>query len=148
MSKALSLVVVLAAACGGADTPAPQTGTTAKATGDDVHGVCVQAFQRQRECTDEYLPALVAARVRKDAPPGIAAEDAQLGRDALVARAREEWQADSTDAAIEETCTQLASTMPSEHQQQMLDHGRQCLATDTCSAFVDCVMPMVEGMLH
>jgi hypothetical protein len=149
VSKALSLVLVLvAAACGGAETPAETPQPQPVATTNDPHSVCVQAFQRQRECTDEFIPALVDARVRKNAPPGIAEKDQELGRDKLVEMALEEWKADSTDAAIEQRCTDMASKMPPEQLQQATDQIGQCLAAEGCSAFVDCLIPAIEPQLR
>lgn len=151
MSKYLSLLFVLvAAACGGAETPAettqPQPQPTA--TTDDLHAVCVQAFRRQRECTDEFIPALVDARVRRNSPPGIADKDKELGRDQLVAMALEEWKTDSTDEAIEQTCTNMAGRMPPDQQQAMAEQVGQCLGAEACTAFVDCLIPVIESQLH
>ena len=149
MSKYLSLaVIVFAAACGGAETPAKKSPSPQMAAGNDVHSTCVQAFQRQRECTNEFIPALVAARVRLNAPPGIADKDKELGRDKLVAMALEEWKTDSTDEAIEQTCSNMEAKMPPEKQQQVSDQVRQCLAAEACTAFVDCLIPVIESGLH
>ena len=152
MSKFVAVVFVLAAAaCGGAETPAekPQPQAEAQpAASNDPHAVCVQAFQRQRECTDEFIPALVDARVRKNAPPGIAEKDQELGRDKLVEMALAEWKADSTDEAIEQTCTDMQSKMPPEQLQPATDQIAQCVAADGCTAFVDCLIPVIEPQLH
>jgi hypothetical protein len=150
MSRYLSLAFVLvAAACGAADAPVESTQPQpqAKAAGDDPHAVCVQAFQRQRECTDEFIPALVDARVRLNTPPGIAEKDAELGRDQLVSLALEEWEADSTDEAIEQTCTRMEGNMSPEQQQAAVDQVGECLAAEACSAFVDCLIPVIESTL-
>ncbi len=153
MSRFLVLAfVVVGTACGAADTPTettqPQPQPAAKASSDDPHAVCVQAFERQRECTDELIPALVDARVRADVPPGIAAKDAELGRDQLVAMALEEWKTDSTDEAIEQTCTSMAGNMPAEQQEAMADQVAECLGADACGGFVDCLIPVIESQMH
>lgn len=151
MSKYLSLVFVLVvAACGGAEAPAtkPQPQPQPMAAGDDPHSVCVQAFQRQRECTNEFIPALVDARVRRNVPPGIADKDKELGRDQLVAMALEEWKTDSTDEAIEQTCTNMEGNMPPDQQQKMTEQVGECLGAEACSAFVDCLIPVIESQLH
>jgi len=148
VSKYLSLVFVLvAAACGGAESPAEKT-PQPKSAADDPHSVCVQAFQRQRECTDEFIPALVDARVRRNAPPGIADQDQELGRDKLVEMALEEWKTDSTDAAIEQTCTDMESKMPPDQQERVTEQVGQCLGAEACRAFVDCLLPVIESQLH
>jgi hypothetical protein len=153
MSRIVALVFVLAAAaCGGAETPAdkpqPQPESQPVAAANDPHSVCVQSFQRQRECTAEFIPALVDARVRRDAPPGIAAKDKELGRDQLVAMALEEWKADSTDEAIEQTCTDMASKMPPDQLQGATERLGECLGAEACGAFVDCLIPVIEQQLR
>src|SRR5690349_12778655 len=101
MIRPLAIAVLVLAACGGADTTSKPTTTNKMSSGsDDNHAMCVSFFQRQRECTAEFIPTLVAKRVELDKPAGIAAEDAANGRDALVAQANEEWKTDSTDEAI------------------------------------------------
>lgn len=146
MSRSSSLVFVLLAACGGAETPAETASPPPKTA--DAHAVCVQSFQRQRECTDEFIPALVDARVRLDAPPGIADKDQELGRDQLVSMALEEWETDSTDASIEQACTAMTGNLTPEQQQGVADQVGACLDADSCGAFVDCTIPIVEPMLR
>jgi len=149
VSKYLSLVFVLvAAACGGAEAPAEKTQPQPMAAANDPHSVCVQAFQRQRECTKEFIPALVDARVRRNAPPGIADKDKELGRDKLVEMALEEWKTDSTDGAIEQTCASMEGKMPPDQQQKATEQVGQCLGAEACTAFVDCLIPVIESQLH
>jgi hypothetical protein len=143
LSVLAMLVPLAVAACGGAETPATSAQPTA-ATADDPRAVCVSGFERQRECTAEFIPALVAARVQADQPPGIAAKDAEIGRDALVAAANEEWATDSTDAAIGQTCDGLVAKMPPEQQGPMIEQANQCLAATDCQAFVDCMIPVIS----
>ena len=139
----LSSVTALAA-CGGAEPPAKQP---ASATDDGV-SVCIAAFERQRECTDIFIPALVAARVEHDKPAGIAATDASGGRDALVARAHEEWKNDSTDEAIAANCQKMAAEIPPERAAELTPQVQQCMAAEGCQAFVDCLIPVITSNLH
>jgi hypothetical protein len=151
LSSLLLALVAGVAACGGADAPASAGTTTATqpepepaATPRDT---CVATFERQRECTDIYLPALVDARIANDVPAGIAAEAAEPGgRDALVATAQAEWANDSTDASISATCDGVLAEMPPEHVEAMVGQASQCLAAEGCQAFVDCVIPMTVAM--
>ena len=108
----------------------------------DAHGTCVAVFRRQRECTSDFIPSLVALRVRLDVPPGIAAKDQEIGRDALVAKAMEEWKGDSTDEAIAATCDRIAGADPDG-----VARGGACLDQPACAEFVDCVMPVIETHL-
>jgi hypothetical protein len=146
LSIALASALTLLIGCGGAEPPAKTAAPAASAAGD-LHPTCVQAFQRQRECTDTFIPALVALRVKLDKPAGIAETDAKDGRDALVATAMEEWKVDSTDAAIGTTCDKIVADMPPEQQDGMAAKGKACLATADCQAFVDCLIPMIEPMI-
>ena len=112
-------------------------------SGSDARATCVSLFQRQRECTTEFIPALVALRVRLDVPPGIAEKDREAGRDALVSQAMEEWKNDSTDEAIGRTCDQMASADP-----EGIQKAQECLTAQACQPFVDCVIPIVEQHLQ
>jgi hypothetical protein len=133
---------------GGASPAEPEPVRTAEAPspviqsdGASLHEECVAGFQRMRTCTDVYIPALVGLRVEHDVPPGIAAKDAELGRDVLVARAMEEWETDSTDAAFEELCGQIVSGASQEDQARMLEVADRCGSTGTCEEFVECILP-------
>lgn len=146
----LSSLLLALAACGGADAPAT-SGTTATqaqpATAATPRDTCVAMFERQRACTDLYLPALVDARIANDIPAGIAARAAEPGgRDAMMTTARSEWANDSTDASISATCDDILAKMPPEQAEGMTGQANQCLATDACQAFVDCVIPMTVAM--
>jgi hypothetical protein len=146
-SLAAALSALVLAACGGSDQPAKTGGTTTAkmSSGDDSHALCVQFFQRQRECTDTYIPALVAMRVELDKPPGIAQTDQEIGRDALVAKAMEEWASDSTDEAISATCEKILADEPSQAE---IEQGRSCMAADACQPFVDCALDLVKSHMH
>lgn len=145
---ALSLLSALAliAACGGADAPAkPQPPAPTPAVSQSPRDVCVQSFVRERECTAAFIPALVAARVEADVPAGIAATDQSIGREALVARANEEWATDSTDEAIGATCDDLAAKIPAEQQPAMTEQVKQCMAAEGCPAYVDCMVGFMQA---
>lgn len=140
MIRPLAIALFVVAACGGADHPAKPTTTTTSdpttASSDDLHALCVSGFQRQRECTDQFIPALVARRVELDNPPGIAAKDHEVGRDALVAQALEEWKEDSKDENIGPHCDQiLAAHAP---DQATTDKFKSCMEMADCQAFSDC----------
>jgi hypothetical protein len=126
------LVVVgvggLALAGGPAPTPAQQAS-------------CVTLFERQRTCTESFIPALVDLRVSLDRPKGIAATAKSDGRDALIAAALAEWKTDSTDASIAKTC---ASMPPGAVTPQM----NTCLAASSCPAFSQCLVPLMRTTIH
>jgi len=135
--------LALMSACGGADTKVqpPQPVATSPS---DLHAVCVQTFERQRDCTDTFLPALVALRVKLDVPPGIASADATDGRDALIAKAKAEWQVDSTPTAIGQTCDRITQQTPQEKRDPTSEQAKQCLSATDCEAFTTCIMPVIE----
>lgn len=141
----LAVLVSVLGACGSASKPADTT-PAAKPAGDDLTATCVAVFERQRTCTDEFIPALVDLRIRLDVPPGIAEAASSEGRDALVAQAMEEWKADSTDEAIAQTCSESLNAPP-EAQERMKQTANECLATDGCDAFVTCILPVLEQHL-
>ncbi len=105
---------------------------------------CTAGFTRARECTDQYIPALVALRVRLDVPAGIAEQDRKLGRPGLVQEAMGEWSSDSTDEAIATSCQKMAAA-PRERVGAYLDGAERCLTMSGCQAYVDCVMPLHEA---
>src|SRR5438067_7192500 len=103
----LAIVAVLAlTACDRAETP--QT-AAARQQLVDATASCVRLFQRQRTCTQDFIPALVDLRRSLDRPAGIAQGD----RQETIAAALEEWKSDSTDEAIGTTCDRMAPSLPS-----------------------------------
>lgn len=108
---------------------------------------CKKGFVRQRECTDEFISALVDVRIELDIPSGIA-EEAKADKDALIAKAKEEWAKDSTDEAIDATCNDMVSAMPNDRVGEMVEHLDGCVANVSCDEFVTCMMPMVKGMIQ
>ena len=135
-SALLALLPVLAAACGTTSDAAP---ATKSAVAPDDHAVCVQVFQKQRTCTDQFIPALVDTRAKYDNPPGIAAK-VKADRAGVIAEAKAEWASDSTDPAIDQTCTKLLQTV--DHD--MVATAQGCLAKVACDAFVTCITPVFE----
>jgi hypothetical protein len=115
----VSMASVLAG-CGGQPRPAP---APAPASGP-LAAMCERHYQRERDCSDEYLAALVALRVEVDTPPGIAAEDARDGRDALIAKARVEWEHDSQPAERTRICAPLDAQVPGRPRREPDRRGR------------------------
>lgn len=107
-----------------------------------VARVCRDLMQRERDCSAVFIPALVAERVRLDIPAGIAAEDAKLGREALVSEALDEYANDSKDERIAATCAQVAARLPAERGQRLIGAGEACLELDACEPFVACAVPI------
>jgi hypothetical protein len=108
--------------------------------------VCRELMQRQRGCTAQFIPALVAARVEADSPPGIAARERQIGRDALTKDALSEWQSDAKAPNIAALCDDIAQAISPEKDQQLRSSASSCLAQDGCDAFVSCAVPL--NLIH
>lgn len=128
------------------DTPQAD-GVSAGEVASPIHDapvarVCRDLMQRERDCSAVFIPALVAERVRLDIPAGIAAEDAKLGRDALVSEALNEYADDSKDDRIAATCAQVAAQLPAERGQRLIGAGEACLELDGCEPFVACAVPI------
>lgn len=119
-----------------AASEAASTPPTAQPQSGSPTNACVQVMDRARECTDQFLPALVDARARQDIPAGIAASVAQ-DRNAVIAEARTEWASDSTDDGIAKTCQRPVNDP---------DGGTasKCLAAASCDAYVACIIPIFE----
>jgi hypothetical protein len=146
------LVVVMGslAACGGSSGADQGKDTTPgqSAAGGDMEAVCRDSFARQRTCTDDFIPALVDARIELDLPAGIAAEGKKDGgRDALIKQAKEEWSKDSEPAAVAEQCKGMAAKMPAAQKIDVSGALSQCLASSDCGSYVKCVMPTMKKTL-
>lgn len=102
---------------------------------------CVQVFERERACTDTFIPALVDARVALDVPAGISARAQSEGRDALIAAARREWAEDSQDAAIATSCERIVG---SARGLEFTGAAEACLKPSNCATFVACVVPVLR----
>lgn len=107
-------------------------------TGD----LCRALMQRQRSCSADFIPALVAARVSAENPPGIRSREERIGREALIAEAFAEWDSDSTAPAIQSTCDELASSLSPAKEGELRRSAGSCLAKDGCEAFVACAVPL------
>jgi hypothetical protein len=146
----IALALSITAACGASEpksaapqeVPAPEVKPSAEKY--EGYDTCVAAFRRQRECTDTYIPALVDARVRADKPAGIAAKDKEIGRDALVAAALEEWKTDSTDEAIDQMCTRITND-EAAGAPELIERAQACLAESDCAAFSACAVDIVSS---
>lgn len=134
------LALVLAAACGGSTTEPAAPAPTAAASSGDVKDICTKMFTRARECTSDFIPALVDARARHDVPPGIAAK-VQENRDAVIADAMKEWETDSTDEAIAAMCEKISGD-PAAGADSAEIEG--CTAKSACPDFVACIIPVQE----
>ena len=154
-SFSIALALSITTACGASEPPAASgTQTNAQdmrapevkssAETHEGYDTCVAAFNRQRECTDAFIPALVDARVRNDHPAGIAAKDKELGRDALVAGALEEWKSDSTDEAIHATCTKITDD-EADGMPELIQKAEACLKESDCSAFSACAVDIASS---
>jgi hypothetical protein len=137
-----ALAVTLAVtACAGAEadpkTSASPSTTTPPPT---IVQACEQYFARARSCTDQYIPALVDLRIELDKPAGITEAARTDGRDAIIAKANEEWAVDSQPAAITATCEQIAQTIPPDQVEAMGAAGAHCMAMTDCGEFSTCAM--------
>jgi hypothetical protein len=116
-----------------AESPTPDT---------SVARICRDLLRRGRDCSAVFLPALVAERVRLDNPAGIAAYAAQIGREALLSEALNEYTDDSTDERIAATCAGVEAALPADRGQRLVSSGEACLRLDACEPFVACAVPL------
>ena len=110
---ALALILALAplaAACGTTSAAAPAPKAQKASSTGDAQTLCVEAMTRNRTCTDDFIPALVDARARHDMPPGIA-DAVKQDRNAVIAKAKEEWATDSTDESIARNCQAMVEKL-------------------------------------
>lgn len=104
--------------------------------------ICRSLLQRQRACTVQFIPALVDARVKSDNPPGLAAREREIGRDALVRDALAEWQSDAQDPSIAALCDDIAQAISPEKDALLRSSVSTCLSKTGCDAFVSCAVPL------
>ena len=136
--KKLALALTMALAACGSSKPAPATSAPKTSTADDPKAVCVATMTKARECTDDYIPALVDARAQADVPPGIA-DQVKKDRDGVIKEAMGEWKTDSQDANIAAMCEKMAgdpSVTPDD-----LTAAKDCNAK-ACKEYTSCVMPL------
>jgi hypothetical protein len=134
----------LVAACGTASeaAPAPAPAKPA-ATSGDFQTACMTVMQRNRTCTDDFIPALVDMRARKDMPAGIA-EAVAKDRAAVIVRAKEEWVNDSKDEVFARQCQALGEHATPEN----IAAGEACMAKDTCGEYAPCIVSVMETSFH
>ena len=145
LALALALTLALAPLAGCASEtaqakPAP-VAAQKTSTADDPKAVCVATMTKARECTDDYIPALVDARAQADVPPGIA-DQVKKDRDAVIAQAKQEWATDSKDENIAAMCDKIAGETGSD-----ADAGTGWATAKDCNAkackeYTSCVMPL------
>jgi hypothetical protein len=165
MNRATLALAVLLAACGGTT----EEGTEVTAEGGGTAGtegggggeaaqeqpppgpnpveVCTNAMHKERECADAFVPALVDLRIRLDNPPGTAHAGRGRGRNRLLTQAHTEFQTDSTDERVTQTCGQFGQ-MPAAQTGPMVTMMQGCLAETDCAAFVACDMRVQELRLN
>lgn len=144
MSRVWVGAVLSVAACGGAapeleglaapSVPAVSVPDPAKID------LCKRIFARQGECSAEFMPMLLDARIRADMPAGIAAKaGAPGGRDALLAEGLTELKHDSSEPGVSELCIQVAASAQGDGTAQAA-----CLTQADCAGFAACMMPGIE----
>ncbi len=131
-------VVFALSACDRTET-SPETAAVQKEQLADARGTCVKLFERQRACSEQYIPALVDVRRELDRPAGIA----KANRAEVVSAAFAEWKDDSTDEAIAATCDRMAGALPAP----AIGTAKGCIAMGPCGEFVQCVTPLVRAQL-
>jgi hypothetical protein len=148
----LASFFVLGTACGGKETPVespqPVTEEEAAPTPVDVQASCEGMFAKARECTDDYLPALVDLRIKLDMPAGIAQAAQTEGRAALIDAARAEWATDSLPENAATVCQNIAANMGGEQGAEVAEDTNECVAMDSCSRFVGCIIPLQEDLFR
>ena len=149
MKATLALLALLTfAGCFGSDANIDSPPATAEkplvapAATTTTDQICRSLMQRQRACTDSFIPALVDARVGADNPPGIADQERSIGRDAVVREALAEWKNDSQDSAIDDVCDDIAQSVSPTRDAELRDAVSQCLGQTGCAAFVACAVPL------
>jgi hypothetical protein len=104
--------------------------------------MCRSLMRRQRACGDSFIPALVDARVQSNNPPGIRARSAEVGRDALIKEALDEWSEDSTDESFAALCGKIVQGLSADKDAELRASTGECLGTEGCEAFVSCAVPI------
>src|SRR5262245_35857971 len=99
----MTMIATLISASCGSSRPADDGGK-AHAAADPV-SMCRRVVERQRACTDHYVPALVDLRIKLDRPAGTAKRAKEEGREAMITRAKAEWVVDTTDDRIAQDCS-------------------------------------------
>ncbi|HUJ63203.1 MAG TPA: hypothetical protein VLX92_32115 [Kofleriaceae bacterium] len=132
MLRSLALAAVVAALAG-CETHDAEADPPAHGSSAAQDALCASVMVRARTCTDDFVPALIDARARRDVPPGFAARVA-ADRDGAIRDALVEWGQD--DAA----CDRIAGALPDDAWLS----AQACLAVDTCGGFARCIVPVFE----
>jgi hypothetical protein len=141
----LTLCVVLASCAGRSDAihaPAPEAAVAsvdarARPSGGTPAEACVAVMHRTRECREEYVPGILALRIRLDQPPGIAERYEAEGESAMLELAHSQFSRDWSDEVIIRNCADL-SRRPAAEQERIIASDRRCLETLDCSGFTAC----------
>lgn len=99
--------------------------------------VCVAVMRRTRDCEAEYVPGLLALRVRLDQPSGIAARFEKEGEDTMLQLAHTQFAEHWSDEAIAQNCEELSEKSIDE-QKRIIRPEQRCLETSDCRAFTAC----------
>lgn len=146
------VLAAMLAACGGG-SQASGTETTSSSEGGEarreatpeesrIRGLCVQTMEHERQCSPQFVDAIVSLRARLDHPAGFRERDT-ADHAGLVAEATAEWERDSTDPRIGSTCTHF-SELPAEQTEHFATLEAECQPMTDCAAFVACDMRFVE----
>jgi hypothetical protein len=143
MIRSIAVIALALAGCG--SKPAPTTTSPKPTTADDQVAVCVASMTKSRECTDDFIPALVDARAQADAPAGVA-DAVKNDRDGVIKQAMEEWKTDSQDANIRSRCEAMAADVHVASED--LAATTDCNSKSDCKQFTSCTVPVVAKYFH
>ena len=145
----LSALALAVSACAGAEADPKTTSSPSSTTPPPAaQEQCESYFTRLRTCTDQYIPALVDLRIELDQPAGIAQSAQTDGRDAIIARAMEEWATDSQPAAITATCGELLGSIPPAQLETMRADAERCMAMTDCGEFATCANELQRARIQ
>jgi hypothetical protein len=137
----MRIAIALCCALGcGAPPPPPENEVSEE---DNARDVCHVVMRRTRSCEEEYLPALLAMRVRHDEPEGIAARYEAEGEDAMLEIAREEFARDWSDEGIDAHCQRLVE-MPADRRAAVVERERACIPARNCAEYVACAVDILD----
>ncbi len=141
MTKTLMTILIsVVAACGGSKKPdGTTTGTPVPTSAGDSKATCVEVMTKNRECTSDFIPALVDIRAKYNNPEGIA-DAVKADRDKVISQALAEWATDSKDEGIASTCEKMAPATTDADAAT----AKGCVATAECAAYVACISPMFD----
>lgn len=125
-----------------ADTPSAPEPVAEAAPTDALAESCRTLLRRQRECVDQFAPAIVDLSMRID--PAAAKEASERGVDALNAQATQEF-AGISDDVIAQRCEGASADAPDELLPQLVAVNAICAEKPTCDEFVPCMITLVEA---